>query len=525
MAGSVYEGKTKEEAIRKGLEALRLTRAEAVITTIEEGKGGFLGLGARPFRVSVARRPGGAIREPSERPRETRASDDRRGGRKGGREERGGRGGRGGREAEAAGRAGSARGGEERGAGSARGGEERAGGSARGGSEERGGRPARAGRGGERATGGRAAGEERAPRGGRGDRREQPAASEHAPRGGRGEQLPRREPAARGSRAELEPTERLADEGARPHGERARKAAPPEHERHAAPIAPAPEAAAADEGDGPRKRRRRGRRGGRGRRRGGPDGAPEATAMNGVESVEAGDFDEPSAVEFAPPPVAAPATFEPAPARSYERVPEPVEPEPAIEAPVARAEREERHAARPSHAAAPRSGGDRAPDMDVDELSRASRRITEDLLKAMGFEPKVSVRAEGNRVDVTVEVDRDDDLLNGRQGETRLALQHLLNRFLNRGDGSRYHLQLEVNDFWQQRETELTELARRLAEEAASRNAEVVSDYLNSQERRILHVTLKEDARVKTFSLGSGALKRVAVAPAGFPERSEDDPS
>ena len=161
--------------------------------------------------------------------------------------------------------------------------------------------------------------------------------------------------------------------------------------------------------------------------------------------------------------------------------------------------------------------------MDTDELSSTSRRITEELLKAMGFEPKVSVRAEGNRVDVTVEVDRDDDLLNGRQGETRLALQHLLNRFLNKGDGTRYHLQLEVNDFWQQRETELTELARRLAEEAASRNAEVVSDYLNSQERRILHVTLKEDSRVRTFSLGTGMVKRVAVAPASFPERSEDE--
>src|SRR5262249_54573051 len=172
-----------------------------------------------------------------------------------------------------------------------------------------------------------------------------------------------------------------------------------------------------------------------------------------------------------------------------------------------------------------RQAGSGAPDMNSDELSATSRRLTEDLLKAMGFEPKVSVRAEGNRVDVTVEVDRDDDLLNGRQGETRQALQHLLNRFLNKGDGSRYHLQLEVNDFWQQRETELTELARKLAGDAASQNAEVVSDYLNSQERRIVHMTLKEDSRVRTFSLGTGAVKRVAVAPASFPERSEDDPS
>ena len=162
--------------------------------------------------------------------------------------------------------------------------------------------------------------------------------------------------------------------------------------------------------------------------------------------------------------------------------------------------------------------------MSADELSVTSKRLAEELLKAMGFEPRVSVRTEGNRVDVTVEVDRDEELLNGRQGETRQALQHLLNRFLNRGDGSRYHLQLEINDFWQRREDELAELARRLADDAVTRNAEMVSDYLNSQERRIMHMTLREDARVKTFSLGSGMVKRVAVAPAGFPDRTGEEP-
>src|SRR5205814_4394434 len=98
-----------------------------------------------------------------------------------------------------------------------------------------------------------------------------------------------------------------------------------------------------------------------------------------------------------------------------------------------RAEREQRF--RPRHeregAEGPRRSG--SPDMSADELSATSKKLTEELLTAMGFEPRVSVRAEGNRVDVTIEVDRDDDLLNGRQGETRQALQHLLNRFLNKG--------------------------------------------------------------------------------------------
>ncbi|MEQ1832205.1 MAG: R3H domain-containing nucleic acid-binding protein [Candidatus Eisenbacteria bacterium] len=168
-------------------------------------------------------------------------------------------------------------------------------------------------------------------------------------------------------------------------------------------------------------------------------------------------------------------------------------------------------------------GGSGSPEMNNDELMATSKRLTEELLRHMGFEPTVTAKAEGNRVDVTVEVDRDDHLLTGRQGETLQSLQHLLNRFLNKGDGSRYHLQLEVNDHWLKRETELAELARKLADQAVAENAEIVSDHMNSQERRIVHVTLKEDSRVRTYSLGMGMVKRVAVAPASFPERTEDD--
>lgn len=163
------------------------------------------------------------------------------------------------------------------------------------------------------------------------------------------------------------------------------------------------------------------------------------------------------------------------------------------------------------------------PELAPAELEAQASRVTTELLQAMGFEPTVNAKAEGTRVEVTVEVSQDDDLLTGHKGETRQALQQLLNRYVNRSEGNRYHLQLEINDFWQRREDELRDLATGLATEAVEKQAEVITDYLNSQERRIIHVTLKEDARVRTYALGTGMIKRVAIAPASFPERSEDD--
>jgi len=158
------------------------------------------------------------------------------------------------------------------------------------------------------------------------------------------------------------------------------------------------------------------------------------------------------------------------------------------------------------------------PTLSSDELAANGRQLAEDLLKAMGFDAKVTARAADANVDVTAEIADGEELLTGRKGEVRQALQHLLNRMVNRGGGSRYHLQLEINDFWQRREEQLVALARELAEEATSSGSERLTEYLNAQERRVVHVTLREDSRVRTYAIGDGLIKKVAVAPADDPE-------
>ena len=176
-----------------------------------------------------------------------------------------------------------------------------------------------------------------------------------------------------------------------------------------------------------------------------------------------------------------------------------------------RDERDERGESRPT-----------GPTLPPAELEARATRAADELLRAMGFEAKVSARAEGENVDVTAEVAVGEELLTGRKGEVRQALQHLLNLTVNRGEGMRYHLQLEINDFWQRREKELEDLARSMADDAVARGNEVLTEYLNAQERRIIHVTLREDPRVKTFAIGDGMIKKLAVAPADQPEASRE---
>jgi len=458
--GSIYEGRTLDDAVKKGLQALGLSRAEVMITVMEEGSSGFLGLGARPYRVRVMPRPGGAMREPSG----------------------------------AAGRGPVSAGGPDRG---------------------------------DRDRGGRRRGSERGERGERGMR------ADRGDRGGRG--VGERGPAGAGAPgAERGPGGREPRRGGR-DDRPARPAGPPDRGRERGPRREEPiEARGPDRpgGDEPRQEngganeerggRRRGRRGGRGR--------------GGSRRDERGSFDAAPGLSDAPPREAAESRpdadrMEIA-APGPERMDYPREIEPRAERPEReyepRAERPEREfEPRGERGPRPDRGprGDRGPrerhesasataEISSDELVALGRKVTEDLLKAMGFEGRIEARADGTSVEVTAEVADDEELLTGRKGETRQALQHLLNRMVNRGEGSRYHLQLEINDFWRRREEELEGVARALADDAAASGEERLTEYLNAQERRIVHVTLREDARVKTYAIGDGLIKKVAVAPA-----------
>jgi len=487
---TLFTGKTLEDAVKKGLEALGLARAEAMITVIEEGSGGFLGLGARPYRVRIMPRPGGAIREPEERESRER----------GGRRERSARGGRGGREAR------TTRGGErgERGAAAGAGRSERR---ARPGDRPAEGRAARSGEGERRGRNGRDAG--RGHGAGRGEGR----------REGRGES--RRE-----VRAE-EPREIRGEEQREERVEEIR--APRDGERREMRSGERPEAAAAEgdtrpgfepgNGEDGRRRRRRGRRGGRGRR---------GAGRERVESMPAGgEAEAPMSEAGIAPGTALPevgnslAVHELSESGTAETPrdlgDEPEHREPAMAGAMSEPSGHDGpRGPRRERGGEPRHGA--GPALSNDALATEGQRWTEDLLRAMGFDAKVRATAEGDRVDVVAEVGSNDELLTGPKGEVRQALQHLLNRMVNRGEGSRYHLQLEINDFWRRREQELEELARRLADEAVTSQRETVTEYLNAQERRIIHVTLREDTRVKTYALGDGMIKRLAVAPVDFPE-------
>lgn len=74
---------------------------------------------------------------------------------------------------------------------------------------------------------------------------------------------------------------------------------------------------------------------------------------------------------------------------------------------------------------------------------------------------------------------------------------------------------LDVNNYRQERETLIAELARAAAKKAVATKGDVSLPAMNSYERRIVHVALAVHPEVKTESAGEGKERYVIVKPIG----------
>ncbi len=143
----------------------------------------------------------------------------------------------------------------------------------------------------------------------------------------------------------------------------------------------------------------------------------------------------------------------------------------------------------------------------------AARKTLEHLLAGMGFEASVNARLlEGEaRLEITGE---ELGLLIGRRGETLDALEYLVDRIVNRPPHERIRIILDAEGYRERTAEQLREMALRLAEKAARTGERIPCRPMNARDRRVIHLALRDEAGVETFSEGEGAFRRVVISPA-----------
>lgn len=116
---------------------------------------------------------------------------------------------------------------------------------------------------------------------------------------------------------------------------------------------------------------------------------------------------------------------------------------------------------------------------------------------------------------------RDLGIMVSRRAEALSALQYLARMIVARKLGHPLPLIVDVEGYRRRREQQLRRMARRAAEQAVERGRTVTLEPMPANERRIIHIELRNDAEVSTESVGTGRQRKVTVIPTASAGDSE----
>lgn len=132
---------------------------------------------------------------------------------------------------------------------------------------------------------------------------------------------------------------------------------------------------------------------------------------------------------------------------------------------------------------------------------------------AMGLTLTAVVEAtpEGTRIDLQGE---DGGVLVRGSGEGLQALQHIVAATFRRQLGDDNRILIDCNGFRQEKDLELRQMARFIAEKAKTTGVPQEMGPLNPYERRIVHLAIAEDPTVTSESIGDAFMKTVIISSA-----------
>jgi spoIIIJ-associated protein len=106
-----------------------------------------------------------------------------------------------------------------------------------------------------------------------------------------------------------------------------------------------------------------------------------------------------------------------------------------------------------------------------------------------------------------------EGILIGKYGRTLESLQMLINRMVNKQLKNSIRVVIDIDEYRKRRSDTMSKMAQQLGEKAKRTGHSVTVGPFNSHDRRIIHLTLKEDPSLKTESLGEGDLKKIKIIP------------
>ncbi len=149
----------------------------------------------------------------------------------------------------------------------------------------------------------------------------------------------------------------------------------------------------------------------------------------------------------------------------------------------------------------------------LDAASVRAKEILTEILKFVDIPTVIEAEAREDHVYLNI-ISNGSGLLIGKRGKTLNALQYLVNKIVSREMERNIPVIIDTENYRSKRETSLTELAYQLSEKVKRSRRPLTTGPMNAQDRRIIHLALKEDSEVRTKSKGEGTFRRVVIYPA-----------
>ena len=118
----------------------------------------------------------------------------------------------------------------------------------------------------------------------------------------------------------------------------------------------------------------------------------------------------------------------------------------------------------------------------------------------------------------------DVDLVLGNRAELLLALEHVTMEALRMPSEDHSRISFDANDYRLLRIEELRLSASAAAEKVKGTGVPFRFNPMNSRERRVIHLALRNETAVRSESSGSGGYRQVVVYPAGMASLPDPPP-
>ncbi len=164
----------------------------------------------------------------------------------------------------------------------------------------------------------------------------------------------------------------------------------------------------------------------------------------------------------------------------------------------------------------PREGGDSVEAVSDEELTTMAIELLGQLVNHMGFDAQINAawhEADDNGERYLLLDIHGNELspLIGRRGETLASIQYLVRLMINQRIKRWKNVVVDVEQYKERRVNQLTQLAKRMADQVTESGRAVSLEPMPANERRIVHLALRDHASVYTQSSGEGDRRKVHI--------------